>query len=218
MLEAAGRFKVRVNERPDQFTAESLEPFDVVVSNWNSFGESTEDAPRWPAAAEKAYVDFVRRGGGHVVVHAGSSSFPEWTEYRQLTLAAWKNGQTGHGPRHEFIVRIDANDHPITKGLSPFGFYGELWHRPAMEEDVTVLASAFSAEERGGSGRDEPVAMVNQFGRGRSFTFLLGHAIDEMENPGFVELLVRGTEWAATGCVTDADTTKKACSEVKSND
>ena len=44
--------------------------------------------------------------------------------------------------------------------------------------------------------------MVKQFGQGRSFTLLLGHGVDEMKNPGFAALLVRGTEWAATGRVT----------------
>jgi type 1 glutamine amidotransferase len=203
LLEATGRFEVDVDERPGQLTAETLKPYAVIVSNWNSWGD--EKNATWPEALKAAYVDFVQRGGGHVVVHAGSSSFPDWDEYLQVTLATWKLGQTGHGPRHEFTVRIDDADHPVTSGLTGFKIHGELWHRTGIQEGVTVLASAFSAKQQGGSGEDEPIAMVKQIGQGRSFTLLLGHSVDEMKAPGFVALLVRGTEWAATGNVNACD-------------
>ena len=44
--------------------------------------------------------------------------------------------------------------------------------------------------------------LVSEFGKGRSFTLLLGHAAAFMATPGFQTLLCRGTEWAATGMVT----------------
>ncbi len=66
---------------------------------------------------------------------------------------------------------------------------------------MTLLASAHSAKEQGGTGQFEPIAMVNRFGQGRSFTLLLGHGVEDMANPGFDALLHRGTEWAATGQV-----------------
>ncbi len=180
----------------------------MILSNWNSWGKGDDKIASWPEATKKAYIDFVRRGGGHVVVHAGSSSFPDWDEYLELTLATWKLGQTGHGPRHEFTVQIDATDHPVTRGVEGFTIHGELWHRAGIQDGVTVLASAFSSKQQAGSGQDEPIAMVKQFGLGRSFTLLLGHGVDEMENAGFATLLVRGTEWAATGSVTESDSIK----------
>ena len=202
LLESTGRFEVDVTERPDQLTAETLKPYQVILSNWNAWKKGPAKVADWPEATRSAYLDFVHSGGGHVVVHAGSSSFFDWSEYQRLTLASWKLGQTGHGPKHEFAVRIDPVDHPITHGLADFRIHGELWNRAGIQEGVTVLASAFSAEEARGSGQYEPMAMVSPFGQGRSFTLLLGHDAEEMENPGFVALLVRGTEWAATGRVT----------------
>jgi type 1 glutamine amidotransferase len=60
-----------------------------------------------------------------------------------------------------------------------------------------VLASVRSLS---GTGvRDEPVAVAGTFGKGRSFTLLLGHDVTEMGNPGFADLLVRGSFWAASG-------------------
>jgi type 1 glutamine amidotransferase len=208
LLESSGRFKVHVEERPDQLTAEKLKPYDVIVSNWNSFSKSKK-SKQWPEATKKAYLDFVRAGGGHVVVHAGSSSFPDWKEYHELTIAAWKLGQTEHGPRHDFSVRIADAEHPITKGVADFTIHDELWLRPGLQDGVTVLASVFSPKGQRGGGQNVPTAIVKQFGEGRSFTLLLGHGADQMKNPGFATLFVRGTQWAATGCVTDSASDKE---------
>jgi len=201
ILEAGGRFRVDVTERPDLLTSRSLERYDVILSNWNAFGREAASAA-WPELARSSYLEFLRRGKGHVVVHAGSSSFPAWEVYGRLTLAAWKDGQTSHGPRHEFPVRIDDPRHPVTQGLGPFTIRDELWNRPGMAAGAEVLASSYSAPEEEGTGAWEPAVLAGRFGRGRSLTILLGHDAEAMDNPGFQALVRRGVEWAATGRVT----------------
>jgi type 1 glutamine amidotransferase len=200
LLEQTGRFEVDVTEKPGLLTAPLLEPYDVILSNWNSFGLGPE-GESWPEDAKRAYLDFVRRGKGHLVVHAGSASFPEWKEYGELALATWKKDQTVHGPRHEFTVRMESQSHPVTAGLKPFKIFDELWNRPGIAEGATVLASSYSAADKEGTGRWEPTALAGSFGAGRSFALLLGHDAEAMDNPGFRTLLRRGVEWAATGRV-----------------
>lgn len=197
ILEDSGYFLVDVSEHPEQLTPELLRPFQVVLSNWNAFSSRDDLDPSWPPLAEKSYIQFVGQGGGHVVVHAGSASFPDWQEYQQLTLATWKVGQTTHGRPRAFTVHVGVGDHPVTRGLQDFDYFGELWQSPGLQDGVTVLASVRSHSGTGGS--DEPVAVAGTFGKGRSFTLLLGHDVTEMGNPGFVDLLVRGTYWAAIG-------------------
>lgn len=207
IFEATGRFQVDVQEHPEQLTAEVLRSYDALLSNWNSWDRKILPEPPpapWPDSLRRAYLDFVGNGKGHVVIHAGSSSFYDWPEYQQLALASWKLGQTGHGPMHEFDVRIDQPDHPIMRGLRDIKTRDELWNRPGVQPGVTVLASSFSKRDAKDPGHFEPTAMVGQFGKGRSFTLLLGHDASAMNNPGFAALLVRGTEWAATGQVTIA--------------
>ena len=202
ILEETGRFKVDVSETPGLLTASFLEPYDVILSNWNSFGLGP-DAENWPEEAKRAYFDFVHRGKGHVVVHAGSASFPDWEEYGRLTLATWKAGQTSHGPRHKFSVRIDKADHPVTAELEPFEIEDELWNRPGLSKGATVLASSYSAPDKEGTGQWEAAALAGRFDRGRCFTLLLGHDVEAMKNPGYQALLRRGVEWAATGRVVE---------------
>jgi type 1 glutamine amidotransferase len=200
ILERSGRFVVDITARPDLLTEAGLAPYDVVLSDWNAYGRDPA-VSAWPAEAGRTLLDFVRRGKGHVTVHAGSSSFPEWADYRRMTLAAWKESQSSHGPRHEFPVRIDQPNHPVTAGVGPFKTTDELWNRPGLAEGVQVLASSFSAADQGGTGQWEPTALAGRFGEGRSFTLLLGHDAAAMDNPGFQALLRRGVEWAATGSV-----------------
>ncbi len=65
-----------------------------------------------------------------------------------------------------------------------------------------MLASSYSAPDKGGTGRWEPAVLAGRFGKGRSLTILLGHDAEAMDNPGFQALLLRAVEWAATGRVS----------------
>jgi hypothetical protein len=199
ILTASKRFTVEVTERPDQCDAAMFARFDVILSDWNAFPADAA-VKEWPEPMRRAFLSFIRNGGGHVVVHSGSSSFEGWTEYRQLCGSAWGK-DTGHGPIHTFEVKMADSEHPITRGLASFRITDELWHH-AEKHPRKVLATAFSARDQSGSGENEPVAMVTEFGRGRGFILLLGHDTRAMEAPGFQALLTRGVEWVATGKVT----------------
>jgi type 1 glutamine amidotransferase len=115
-------------------------------------------------------------------------------------------GQAGaHSPEHQFRVIIRNNKHPITAGLPQVwlhendALYNQL-RGPAT--NMEVLATAFSDKAVKGSGRHEPVMMVINFGKGRVFHTTLGHGVDAQKGVGFITILQRGTEWAASGKVT----------------
>lgn len=202
-LEKSRRFRVTILADTRTLTRDLLAEHDVVLSNFNTFVRrgAPEADSGWSRDAKDALIDFVRSGKGHVAVHAGSSSFCDWPEYQQVVIGNFKVGQTDHGRRHEFRVRISDRPHPITRGLEDFLTFDELWHGTRIEPDATVLAMAHSSKESGGSGRDEPIAAAGSFGAGRSFFLVLGHDVRAIENRGFQALLRRGTEWAATGRV-----------------
>lgn len=198
--------------------------YDVVVSN---FGYN---AAAWPEETRKGFVNFVKEGGGFVVVHAADNSFGDWKEFNEIIgLGGW-GGRTeksgpyvyfdkdeklvrdttvgkggSHGPQHEYqIVARDA-DHPIMKGLPSSWLHAkdELYDKlrgPA--ENMKVIATAFSAKKFKGTGRHEPMIMTVDYGKGRCFHTPMGHAGYSMECVGYQTVFVRGTEWAATGKVT----------------
>jgi type 1 glutamine amidotransferase len=200
ILEKDAKFAVDVTVPPEGLTSENLSKYGAIVSNWNSWGRGAKEAEAWGEPARKAYLDFVRQGKGHVTVHAGGSSYYDgWPEYRKVTLIYWAKGKTGHGPQHEFKVRVDKPDHPAMRGVKPFETRDELWNRPGVAEGTAVLASSFSDKAGKGTGQWEPAVLAASYGEGRCFAILLGHDAKTMEHASFQALLVNGTAWAATG-------------------
>lgn len=205
MLEESGKFTVDVTERPAETLSDRarLARYRALVLDYNG--------PRWGEAAEAAFLEAVRGGLGVVVVHAANNAFPGWEEYEELVALCWREG-TGHGRFHPFDVLITDRDHPITRDLADLVAHpDELYHalEPMHGAPYRVLATAFSTLESGGTGRDEPMILVREHGAGRVFHTPLGHVWPGNEHqqvshrdPQFRELVVRGTEWAATGQVT----------------
>ena len=204
-LTASGKFRVESTDRPAQSLADAgaLAGYDALVLDYNG--------PRWGEAAEASFLAAVEGGTGVVVVHAANNAFPGWEEYERLVGSLWREG-TSHGRFHPFEVEVTDRDHPVTRGLANLPAHpDELYHGLVNVHGVPqrVLAEALSTEESGGSGRREPVVLVGQYGKGRVFHTTLGHVWrgsaftrESFKDPRLQDLVVRGTEWAATGEVT----------------
>ncbi len=209
---------------PDENFQPNFSDYDVVISNfgWNA-------AP-WPDATKQALEDYVNDGGGLVVVHAADNSWPNWPAYNKMIgLGGWgdrtekdgpyvyynKDGELirddspgpggAHGPQSEFQITIQDDTHPITAGMPNLWMHtqDELYQQlrgPA--ENMTILATAFADPEKKGTDRHEPMLMVLDYGKGRVFHTPMGHADYSFECVGMITCLKRGTEWAATGTVT----------------
>jgi type 1 glutamine amidotransferase len=96
-------------------------------------------------------------------------------------------------------------EHPITHGLPKVWMHqgDELYARlRGPGRNMTVLATAYSDPANAGSGHDEPQLMVLRYGKGRIFHTTLGHDVAAMSSVDFIATFQRGTEWAATGKVT----------------
>ncbi len=203
ILQASGRFAVQRSDDPalDLTRAELWRGVAALVLNYNG--------PRWGAAAEQAFVAAVRGGVGVVVVHAANNAFVGWSEYEAIVGDMWREGRTSHGVYHRFDVEIVDREHPITRTLAklrahPDELYHGLVRTPGT--DYRTLAVAYSAPESKGSGRLEPVLFVGNYGQGRVVHTPLGHVWPgdgasraTFEDPQLAELVVRATEWAATG-------------------
>jgi uncharacterized protein len=226
ILEDCGLFAVDVATSPGQGKdLSSFKPdfgaYRVIVSNYNG--------DPWSKETQAAFEKFVREGGGFVSVHAADNAFPEWKEdnemigvggwgdrneksgpYLRLRDGKWVQDATpgrggSHGAQHEFVMETRDPEHPIMRGLPARWLHGkdELYDRlrgPA--QNVKVLASALSTKETRGSGENEPLLMAINHGRGRVFHTALGHGMEAVKCVGFAVTLQRGTEWAATGQVT----------------
>jgi len=225
-LTESGKFEVDIaRTKPRGVDAEfhpDFSKYQVVLSNYN--GAS------WPKATRQAFVDYMKQGGGLVIIHAADNAFADWPEYnRMIGLGGWggrdqnsgpyvyydESGQRvvdpqagrggSHGRQHEFQIIVRDDQHPITRQMPTAWMHAndELYDRlrgPAS--NMNILATAFSSPSTGGSGRHEPMVMTVNYGKGRVFHTTLGHGNDSQMCVGFVTLLLRGCEWAATGEVS----------------
>jgi len=226
ILDDSGLFTVDVATTPPaKADMSSFQPnfaaYKVVVSNYNG-----DD---WPAATKAAFEKFISGGGGFVSVHAADNAFPEWTEYNQMiALGGWGDRTERHGPyakfkdgkvqtdmrpgrgghhgkRHPFLMTTRDTAHPITKGLPAEWLHveDELYDSlrgPA--QNMHILSTAYSDPATGGTGDHELMLFTVSYGKGRVFHTTLGHDVLAMSCVGFRTTLLRGTEWSATGKVT----------------
>jgi len=195
---------------------------DVVIVNYNG-GD-------WPEHVKDAFVEYVRGGGGVVIVHSANNCFQNWPAYNEMLGIGWRGAEFGswiavddatgrlftvpeekpvassHGDFKPFPVKIRDATHPIMAGLPAEWMHAadELYVRMrGSTENLQVLASAPSLK----TGHHEPVVWCTRFGAGRIVTTSLGH----YQRPahytallcvGFQTVFARACEWAATGEVT----------------
>jgi len=200
ILEGSGRFNVTISNNPESLNYHELDKYDVIISNWNTWPDVT--GMRWNSQLEKSFLRFIADGKGFVVIHAGSSTLQDWTEFQQVAGGTWEKGVTGHGPIHTFKVNIEDTNHPVTQGLQDFYIKDELWHNTKFQQDIDILCDAYSSPDKKGTGNNEPVVVTTEYGKGHGFFSVLGHNKATMQNNAWKTLLLRGTEWAATGKVT----------------
>jgi len=91
------------------------------------------------------------------------------------------------------------SEHKVTlswsRGDAPFEYQ-------KYPRNLTVLPHAYSDSKTGRSGEREPMLMALSFGKGRVFHTTLGHDVSALSSVDFAATFQRGTEWAATGGVT----------------
>jgi len=207
VLEAAGKFEVRVTEEFRGAGPETLAPYDVVVLNYY---ESRKPELRWGERAETALVNYVRDGKGLVVYHFSMAAFDGWTEFEKMCGGNWRPNNGHHSARHDFTVQIKDTDHPITRGLQASypqandELYANLKWQPEGTYHVLATAwddhSLYRPNEKqavAGPGLNEPMLWTVNYGKGRVFVTALGHDPDAMKSVVFTTTLTRGTEWAA---------------------
>lgn len=234
-LEKTGKFMVDVSTTPpgkpqgdawDRWDPQ-FKNYDVVLSNYNG--------PAWPVRVRENFEAYIKNGGGLVNVHAANNACNGWPGFEQMTGLLWRNNKhgdriafnkdkeqvrvpkgqgpgAGHGPQHAYEVVTVDEEHPITKGL-PIRWQhtkDELYHgQRGPAEKMHVMAIAFSASEKRGTGMYEPMLWWIPFGKGKVVTTVLGHVsrndsknMQAMRCVGFLTIVQRACEWAATGEVT----------------
>ena len=202
--------------------------YDTVLLNYN--GRS------WPSEMQKAFAAYVRDGGGVVLIHATNNSFRDWDAFNEIIGLGWNGNRgtkdgactkfnpetgstytccvgknSGHGSKHPFVLQVREPNHPVMQGIPLAWRHGrdELYHNlrgPA--KNMTVLSTAYSDPQQGGSGDHEPITLAINYGKGRVIHTTMGHFwpgqtyFDSLHCVGFQTLIARSCQYTAIGKVT----------------
>ncbi len=175
-LEDTGDFTVTVSKDLDQLKTENIKNYDLLIMYTTRLDPTKEQ--------EEGLVKFVEGGKGFVGIHCATDTFRESDAYWKLVGGRFRT----HG-NETFRVNITGKSHPIVKGMSGFEISDETYCDDFNPESKVIVLARREKDS-------EPVAWVQDYGKGRVFVTGLGHGKPAWENPAFQELVTRGAEWA----------------------
>ena len=161
LLQARGAQVVATDSFP---TREQLAQADVLILH-------AQEAGNIPAVEDRAnLMEFLRRGGGVVAIHAGVvSRDPDW--FKPIMGGTWRQGTTKwlEAPMHLYFTD---RDHPITAGASNWAMNDEIYYDLDLLPEARVLAAAYTpkAIDTGGRGNREAADRVRHASSRRSAT------------------------------------------------
>ena len=161
--------------------------FDVVLYNMSfSF---VVDVP-WIERLVAAHRD---SGVGAVILHGAVHS------YRRSETRAWGELMGAFSLRHDaqrpMTVETVAPNHPIMRGVPPKWetIPEELYELEQVWPTMTPLAQSFSVESK----KTYPVMWTNTHGKAKVFVTSLGHNVEMIANPLYLDIVGRGLLWTA---------------------
>lgn len=243
ILENAGEFTVDVSTTPIEPGSAAWEAwrprfadYDVVIQTCNDNAgngllQGLKQKPQWPDAVKQDFAEYVGKGGGVYIFHAGENAFVGWKEYEAMVGLSWREADygtairvsdegkivrippgvgrgTGHGQRSDVLVKRLGDD-PIHAGMP------QAWLSPDMEvyyyargpaERLHVLAYARDSDPK--LGLLWPVEWTTTFGKGRVYISTYGHVWPGDVRPAALRdaavqtIIPRALEWLARRPVT----------------
>jgi putative membrane-bound dehydrogenase-like protein len=194
-------------------TKAQLDETDVLILHKQEAGNIEDPADR------KNLNEFLARGGGLVVIHAGVvSKDPDW--FRTIVGGSWRNGTTRwlEGPMHLYFTDRDS---PITKDASNWSMDDEIYYDMDILPAARILAAAYTpkplgrnanaqkrADELTGGGKRVSIYDVQpqmwtyeRTAEGgqtpyRAFVSIPGHLYENFNRPNYRSILLRGITWA----------------------
>ena len=195
-------------------TKAQLDETDVLVLHAQEAGNITDPVER------KNLTDFLARGGGVVVIHAGAvSRDPDW--FKGIVGGSWREGTTKwlEGPMHLYFTDRDS---AITKDASNWAMDDEIYYDMDLLPEVRVLAAAYTpkpagarnagfqrrAEELTGGGKRVSVydfqpqmwtyerPLTAGAAPYRAFVSIPGHLYETFNRENYRSILLRGIAWA----------------------
>jgi len=178
-------------EDVDIFAFERLHDYDVVVL-LNTTGEI------FLPDHQEGFKKFVRDGKGVVGIHSATDTAYEWPWYNRMIGAQFES----HPQIQTARVKILRKDHPATAHLPENWIWTDEWYNfKNLNDDIKILMEVDGDSYDTGDEKVQslPIAWYQEYEGGRVFYTGLGHVPHAYEHPLFLQHLLGGIWYAATG-------------------
>ena len=196
-LENDERIRAEVSTDIEDLSRFDLKKYDFLVLNYCNW----EKPEGLSAGSKEAFINYLKNGGGLLIIHfadgawhyslpgAGSS---DWPEFRNICRRMWDHqGPSAHDAYDTFSVHKTIVLHFITDGIDSFETVDELYYNQVGDDPIEPLLTAHSKN----TCKNEPLAWVYNYGKGRIFQTLLGHNAESFKAPEQKEMLRRAALW-----------------------
>jgi type 1 glutamine amidotransferase len=181
-----GGFSFDFFEDAAAWTAERMKPYPVTVLAKANIISSQVENPWLTTETQQAFSDYVRRGNGLVVIHAGSS--------RYETLPGMNALIGGAFVRHPDpcpVTLEPVSGHPLTAGVESFTVQDEQYFMAMVAAPADIFLRSRSMHGV------QPAGWTRREGDGRVCVLTPGHDLEVWRFPEFQKLLLNALRWTA---------------------
>ena len=186
-LGEANKFTVETTEDSLAFTDANLSKYAAVIflsPTMNVLGE----------AEQKAFENYIHKGGGFVGIHAATDCEYDWPWYVKMVGASFLS----HPQQQVAKIIVKDKNNPSTKHLPAVWERKDEWYNfKNMNPDVHVLLAIDESSYTGGkNGDNHPMALYHEYDGGRAFYTELGHTDESFSDPLYLQHLLGGIKYA----------------------
>jgi len=164
---------------------------------------------------KKSLMNFVRRGGGLIGLHAATDTYKKWPEYLEMIGGVF----AGHPwtANKTVALKLEDPDHPINASFEKKGFtlkeeiyqikgpYSRQNLKVLLRLDTTADKEKLTGIRGSRQDNDYAVSWIRRHGKGRVFYCSLGHNFEIFWNPALLRHFLSGIQFALGDLEVDAE-------------
>lgn len=180
-------FLVDATEDSLQFNPENLARYKAIIflsPTGHVLGEEQQ----------KAFEQYIKKGGGFVGVHAATDCEYNWAWYIKLVGGSFLS----HPAQQTAKLIVTDKNNIATRHLPAIWERKDEWYNfKELNPDVHVLIKIDETSYSGGkNGDNHPMAWFHEYDGGRVFYTALGHTDESYSEPAFYQHLLGGINYA----------------------
>jgi len=149
---------------------------------------------------QEAYISLLKKGASMIFLHHSLVSYQHWPEFIKIVGGQYHthpvvvNGDTLNANYEHDVnipVKVEDSRHPVTRGISDFEIFDEVYGGVEILPNVKPLLSTTHPKSM------RYLAWVNHYANSEVIYIQLGHGPSAYSNPHFRKLIQQAIEWSA---------------------